>query len=448
MFFGHRTRILMCVGLFCSISFLHTEESSAVPAARQLTIAELIDVALKNHPSTQKAWWHAQRAAAAVGVAKSGYYPHIDAKADVSHGRENEFINGPDRTFTEYSANLDLNMMLFDGGKTRTAVESTKQSLQAASWRSDWAIQTVMMGVFEAAYQWLYAQEVNESTLLSLQEAEKMFEAASQLNLAGLKPISDVYTSRARLSNMKMEMSSQKASFCTCGAMLARKVGLPPTTQLTVEPVSMPEETAPEALDQLLDRAKAHNADLQGKQSEYAAALLDVEKEEKSSWPLLSFTGQTGLRRYTSHAATRSSKERGGNPLQKSGTYSAGLSLEVPLFSGFEAMYKRQEALAAANVSQAELFELQLEVCSDIAAASFALESAREKLPEAKISLDESVKAYEAAFERYGAGKGEMVELYEAQQQVATAREQYCKVKMELLTQIVKLAYLSGGPLK
>lgn len=454
-----KSRFIGCFGflLACTSLSLFAEDgqkglsNSCTSVQRPLCIAELVDIALTNHPSTKQAWWNARRAAAAIGTATSEYYPHLNAKAEVSAGREHQFINGPDKHFSEIGAGLDLSMMLYDCGKTHAAVEATKKLLQAASWRSDWNIQTVMIHVFEAAYEWLYAREVYESALLSLKEAEKMYAAATDLNQAGLKPISDVYSSRANLSSMKMEESAKRALFRTSGAKLALSLGLSATTVLSVEPVGVNDHPyTKETLDQLLTRASEQRADLHSKQAEYAAAVLDVEREEKSTWPRLSFVGDGGIKRYKNEpvGARNSSRKGSNNLLQSSGTYSAGLRLDLPLFTGFEATYKKQEALATANVTQAEVSELQVQISSDIATASYALESAQEMIPEAQESLDDAMRAYDATFARYSAGKGEMVELYDAQQQVSSARMQQSRVKMEWLTAIVKLAYVTGDRLQ
>lgn len=244
-----------------------------------LTIAELVDISLQNHPLTKKAWWNARCASEAVGVAQSEYYPHLDVEGEVTHQKERKFINGPDTECTTYGADLVLSMMLYDFGKTRAAVESAKKRLQAASWDEEMSIQKVLVGVFGSAYEMLHAQEVYEESLLSLKETEKMFEAAQELNRVGLKPIFDVYSSKAHFIQAKMEVRAKKAALLMSEAQLLVSLGLQ-SAQLTLLPVDINDVPKKSKIDQLVEYSHKQRADLLSKQAAYEAALFDVEKEK------------------------------------------------------------------------------------------------------------------------------------------------------------------------
>ena len=192
--------LLLIESLFAASNFQH-----------RLTLSELVDIALENHSSTKQSWWNAKRAAAALGSAKSAYYPSIDLEAFATHGRDFKYINGPDTTYTIVGADLLLSMMLYDFGERSANVTSAKMALLAANWQVDWSIQQVIVGVLENAYTMLHAQEVLLAARISLEEAERMMNAALELNDAGLSPISDVYTARAVFAQMKMELAQQKA---------------------------------------------------------------------------------------------------------------------------------------------------------------------------------------------------------------------------------------------
>lgn len=114
-----------------------------------LEFAELIDIALSNNPSTKEAWWNAQRAAALVGSAQSYFYPTVDVDSAVIHGRQFQFVNGPNVNFTSIKGDLILKMLLFDSGERKASVEAAKMALLSAGWQTDWAIQKVMLAVLE-----------------------------------------------------------------------------------------------------------------------------------------------------------------------------------------------------------------------------------------------------------------------------------------------------------
>lgn len=204
---------------------------TAVPdLAHPLTLSELIEIALENHPETQKAWWIAQQSAAALGSAESAYYPELGLNATATHGRDFKFINGPDTNYTIVGADLTLSMLLFDFGERKANVEAAKMALLAANWQTDWTLQKVMIRVIENAYSTLHVYETLQAALISLKDAEKMQNAAHELNRTGLTPISDVYTSQATLAQMQMDLAQQKALFDIQKGKLATSLGLPINT--------------------------------------------------------------------------------------------------------------------------------------------------------------------------------------------------------------------------
>src|SRR5262249_6212510 len=146
--------------LFCSFCF-----------ADPLSLAELIDIALKNNPETQKVWANVKRAQAQIGVAKSDEYPHLNAQGSLTHAREVKFPNGPNTVFTSYGAELNLSYLLFDFGETRAAVRATKEALKSAKWGSDFAMQKIIAEVASQYYEYLNATELLASADSTLCDA-------------------------------------------------------------------------------------------------------------------------------------------------------------------------------------------------------------------------------------------------------------------------------------
>src|SRR5947209_6879794 len=131
--------------LVISILIACTAFTSAFGEA--LSLAELVDIALQNNPHTAKAWAYTKRAEAIVGVAKSSYYPWLDASGSANHGREVKFPNGPNTTYSFYSGELCLTYLLYDFGERSAAVQATKEALKAANWSSDFTIQRIIYKV-------------------------------------------------------------------------------------------------------------------------------------------------------------------------------------------------------------------------------------------------------------------------------------------------------------
>jgi outer membrane protein len=241
---------------------------------------------------------------------------------------------------------------------------------------------------------------------------------------------------------LKIDLSTRKQLLQESEAKLAITLGLQPTTSVKVQPINITAAPKKELLDQLISCANEHRADLQEKQARYAAALCEVQKERAAAWPEFSVFGREGLEK--THHKTKDETCHSVHQNSKSRQYDVGIKVEVPLFTGFELMHKKRAAMAEANLSKAEIIELQLDIARDVAIATYSLESAQEKLPYAQDNLESATKAYRCSFDRYMAGRAEIAELYNAQQQVASARIQYGTVKTQWLTAIANLAYATG----
>lgn len=396
-----------------------------------LTLTELVNLALENHPSTKQAWWNANRAASALGSAKSVYYPNLRLAANAVNGRDFKFINGPDTSYTIVGADLFLTFLLYDFGERSATIEMAKASLIAANWQTDWNIQKVMIKVLENAYSTLHAQETLEAAQISLAEAEKILNAAKELNRAGLTPISDVYTTQATFSQMKMELAQQKASLDIQKGKLAISLGLSAST--TVDLASLEEFSTQQTqnTEKLIEIAFQQRADLMMRQAKLQETLFKQDRARTAYWPKLSFAGRGGFN-HAMHDKTDAAQ------------YQVALNFELPLFNGFDTLYQNRIAYADHQISNEELLELQLEISLEVLTYSRLLQATQEMLPDADDNLKNSLKAYEGVYEKYKAGKEGITELSYAQRQLATARVRYSDVKTRLLVSIANLAYATG----
>lgn len=413
---------------FASLSF--SEEF-----AQPLTLSELLDIALKNNPTTKQAWWNAQRASASLGSANSMYYPQVGLEGFVSNGRTFKFVNGPDTTYTMVGTDVVLSLLLYDSGGRNAEVNSAKQALLAANWQTDWSIQKVMAVVLENAYELAHAQETLRAMILTQEDGEKILQTAKELNRAGLNPITDVYTALATHAQTKMETEQQKAHVDIKKGKLLASLGLKVDTHL--ELASFNQLPAPEKkqLTDLIDIACKQRADLMAKQVRVAESQFGLDKAQSGYGPKVSIRGSGGANRAFQDKA---------NAMQ----YDIRLNAEIPLFDGFDTMYRNRMAYADTRLSIEEVNDLRLNIYLDVLTYSRLLEAAQVMLPDAEDNLTNALKAYEGMLERYQAGKSEISDVSMALRQLAAARTRYSDVKTRWLVSLANLAFATGtlGP--
>jgi outer membrane protein TolC len=167
------------------------------------------------------------------------------------------------------------------------------------------------------------------------------------------------------------------------------------------------------------------------KRARLAEAFANLQKTRASSGPKVWLSGRGGA----AHAVHDKTDE---------GHYQIGLNFEMPVFKGFETMYKNRIAYADTQLSMEELAELELEISLEVLTASNIMHAASEMMPEAEIYLDSSLKAYESVISKYKAGKEGIAEVSNAQRQLAAARVRYSDIKTRWVVSIANLAFATG----
>jgi len=410
---------------------LQTGKNTPVIFDRSLKLAELIDIAMSNHPETRLAWWNAKRAAASLGAARSAYYPIIGVDASLTQGRDFKFINGPDVDYTIVGADLTLNMLLYDFGERDASVEAAKMTLLAANWQTDWTLQSVLVRVLENTYSVLQLQEIFQAAIISGHDALKMLDAARQLNEAGINPITDVYTSQAQYSQSMMDVIQQQASLEIEKAKLVSSLGLMAGTEISLEPILHLPESQEIHLMNLIKIAMNQRADLMARHARLAESRAIEKKTRLSYRPKLSL-GARGGANHAFHDKANAAQ------------YQIKLNLDIPLFDGFNHIYQNRMAYADTQTSLEEVAKLELDISLEVLRYSQTLQAAQKMLPFAEDNLNNAKQAYEGVLEIYRAGKTGITVVSNALRQSAAARIRYTDVRTKLLVAAANLAYSTG----
>lgn len=400
----------------------------------ELSLADLIDIALKNNPETQRVWANVKRAQATVGVAKSAEYPHLSGQANVTHGREVKFPNGPNTIFTNYGGELSLNYLLYDFGERSAAIRATKDALQSAKWWADFSIQKIMSQVAAHYYEYLNANVVLETRKSSLQDAETIFDAAKELLKAGLRSENDHVTAKATISQIRMVLAQQNAASSIAYGKLLMAMGLPMDTEMQVDihPEGMQNPLFEEGISELIAVAEGQRADLMAKQAMLAEMNARVDRAKRAPLPKLQALGQAGWLQYDKHRGS------GYN-------YSAGLALNFPIFKGFEYTYQKRQALADAEMTAAEIKELQNEIALEVLTYSELAKAAHEALQFSEDSYTDAMKSYENTLESYKAGLINIFDMLQSQRFLAEARNRNAEARTEWLVALSQLAFATGS---
>ncbi len=215
-------------------------------------------------------------------------------------------------------------------------------------------------------------------------------------------------------------------------AQLTNAVGLPINTPLTLEPLpaAAPVDFVSESVEQLIARAKAARPDLIAAQAKVQAAQAQVQIAVGQGRPSLSLTAS---------AAQTHFRDRDTIPES-----SVGLTLRVPLFTGFRTAYAIGQAKAQVEQSEAQRDQLLNQVQLQVWQAYFNQQTAAVSMKSASALLRSAGQAAQVAQARYRGGVGTILEVLSTQAAEANANVQNIQAQLNWYIGIAQLGHAVG----
>jgi outer membrane protein len=383
------------------------------PAADQIFgVLEVVDLALCQNPRTHEAWANARIEAAQVGLAQSAFLPGLDGKAAVSR------LRNDGQGATARNASLTLSWLLYDFGARSANLEVARQLLSAASSTLDSTVQNVFQSALQAYYTTQAARAAVIAALESEKAARESLAAAEVRYKVGSGTPADrlqaqTAWSQATLTRIRAE-GFVKISFGT----LANAMGLDASWPLRLDDLPDLPQIAPQAaferdIDALIEEARQRRPDLKAAQARLSAAQSNVDYSRAAGLPTLSLGAGPDWQQTS----------KGGAEIGSHGN-SIGLTLSLPIFSGFETTYKVRSAQASAQLASAQRETLRQQVALDVWSAYQSLSTATHTIRTSADLLASAEQSERVALGRYKAGVGSILDLLNAQSALAGARLQ------------------------
>ena len=397
-----------------------------LPAGATYGVIEVVDLALCQNPKTQESWANARAQAAQVGVAQSAYLPDLDGKT----GRSRLSSNSAHSTAS--SASLTLSWLLFDFGTRSANLENARQLLSAAASTLDATVQSVFFSTLQAYYNTqaaraavVAAQESEKASRESLTAAEVRYRVGTATPADRLQ--AQTAWSQATLNRIKAE-GIVKIAYGT----LANVMGLDANQalQLANIPDSTPNATFERDIEALIAEARQRRPELKAAEAQLKAAQSSIDSARASGLPTLSLS--TG----PSWANTGSQTARGDT---------IGLTLNVPLFSGFETTYKVRSAQAKAEAAGAQRDTINQQIALDVWNAYQSLTTATQTIRTSTDLQTSAEQSERVALGRYKAGVGNILDVLNAQSALAAARLQRIQALLDWHVSRAALAKAVGS---
>jgi len=407
-----------------------------------LSLAQLVDVALQINPNTQAAWERARAAAAAWGAARGSYYPTVGADIGGTGGKLSQASNlGPFKGVYG-DVGLSLSYLLLDFGGREAAAESARQALIASNWNHNQSIQDLLRDVPQAYYRYLGNKARVRASEVSLKEALTSLRSTEQRKKAGVSTIADVLQARSKADQVRLDLVSNRGAVQVSRGQLATAVGWPANTPFDVAEASgdIPLDRMEQNTQDLIELAVRDRPDLAAARAAVRQGEAELQKSESALWPKLVATGNAG---WTAVDGKVREVDFEGNETY----YYGGFALRIPLFEGFSLRNRVRQATASLEAARAALRAKEESVIADVWAAYYNVHTAVQQVETSETLLVSSKESYHVSLARYRAGAADIVELLNAQSQLAAARAQRVEARTRLFTSYAELVHAIGAGL-
>lgn len=406
--------------------------SAAVPCPdlpASPSLANLVERALCASPDTRAAWQRTRTQQAQVGIAEAGYYPTLNATA----ARTRNLVDPPAGSLIAREQTrlaLTADWLLWDFGGRRAGLDSARQTLAALQATLDARSRLVAQQALQAAFDQLSGEAALFAADEAVRAAEETVKATRQRLQVGSATREDELQALTALANARLTRVQRSGDLAAARGRLALAVGYPAGTPLSPSlplPATLP---APPPLEQLQADAVRQRPELAAQQQLIAAASNDLDRIAAQAMPRLSL-GLTEGETRDALFGTRTTRQ-------------VGVTATLPLFTGFQ--QRNQEAAARSQIDQQgiELDRLRLQVSQEVWQAWHLLATAQARSEAADTLLAAASETLRAARARYQAGLGNLLNVLNAQNSLAEARQQQASARHAWAAARLQLAQASG----
>ncbi|MDP1540818.1 MAG: TolC family protein [Moraxellaceae bacterium] len=391
----------------------------------QVTLAQVIDRVLCANTDTRAAWQRVQTQQAQVGVARSSYYPSVSINAGVA--RSGEQIGQGENTRQH---NISSNWLLWDFGGRRAGLEQAKLTLSALQQNADLRSQERAISAVQAFFQQLASQDNLTAAKASAEAADETAKAAQRRFSLGSATKEDVLQAQTAAAQALLLVIQRQGELSSVQGQLATLAAYPASMALTLQPYAQ-EQVQNELpnIEALTQFAINTRPDRLAQQARLAANESELDRLASQSLPSISVSASQGSR------------------LDDFGQRDSGqiaLTASMPLFTGFSLTNQRRAVRSQIDEQGIELDRIEQQIQLDVWLAWQRLNTAIARIQATQALLQAATESNRAARARYDAGLGNLLNVLNAQSNLADAMQQQAQSTYDLAAARLQLAQVSG----
>ncbi|TKI69670.1 TolC family protein [Sulfurimonas crateris] len=396
--------------------------------ARELTLDECIDKALKNHPDIKRLSLSVSKSKSYVDIAKADYLPQINLSAE--YNPINTFVMPQNSQFNtieddSYKVSAQLNQKIYDFDKTTSTIKAYKKEQNRADFTLEDAKALLIYKVKNYYNLALLQTKALKARQKDLQTKEELYKQSLALVKEGLKTEADASSILSALYIAQDALAVTQADLNKALSSLSLYIGEKIDKNSTLKESTPPKE---QNKNLLIKDILAKNFLLKGSKEEIQRDALLYEAAKAANYgsidAVASYTHQDTLNEYD--------------------TSLVGVTLSIPIYSGGRISAESQQAKISKEMAKESYNAQKLLLEEEVSTLLIDLERYRHTI-KAKESLIESAMATKKIVEaRYKEGLSTYIEVLDAASVHLYAELGLLEAKFSINNTINRLEYLKG----
>ena len=393
------------------------EPKANVPAS--VTLAQAVAIAVMGSPTFASERAQYRAIAAKYSSEKEAILPNISGSASVSRSfggtRITQSGNGssttPGGNFTTIGGQLQLQQLIFDGGRVIAAIRTAKESDIAGRDTLVRELQTLEYTIAQNYYGVLQSSATVNADASLVRQFETQERAVRQQIRLGAAARSDLAAAQFQTAQARGALITAQGAAIGAQATFATSLGL--SADALVNPHPLASSPGPKVLgyQQALSEAFALRPDFLSAQHTVSSAEQNVRYAKLGRFPSLSASASTGYSESLPTATPRLVADQ-----------SLGATLTLPIFDQGLTNYNVAVAQSQLDQADAGLLGTRLTVESDVRGALANLISARASLLQAQAELQSATVNQQATQAKYKVGAATITDIVTAEANLATAQ--------------------------
>ena len=416
------------------LSFPTQPEEVEIVGTQPITLAQAIELAIRNNAEVQQNRLELQRAQAALREAEAANYPTVDVDANlgfsgqespdsqqsfnpITGGFESE-VDGTDlQTSLVLGGEVSVNYNIYTSGRRSAIIEASERQVRFQELEVESIVEDLILQITNDYYALQEADEQVQIFQAAVDEAERSLRDAEALERAGVGTRFDVLQAQVDLANAVQDLTNQQSQQEIARRQLAERLNLSQSVTLAAaEPVEVAGVWELD-LEETIVQAFQNRAELQ-------QALVRREIAERNRRAALAQLGpQVGVgASYGLNNTLASDPESAAEEVGFLSNFQVQLGVSLRLFDGGQARAQARQAEADIGIAETEFANTRDQVRFEVEQSFSQLQSNFENIQTTALAVQQAAEALRLARLRFQAGVGTQTDVLRSQTALTQAR--------------------------